>query len=430
VIFFALLIFFIGLADWLWHVHHGVAAVAIVGVIIGASFFWITTLISIIDVGAPFRTPTSRSLPAYIGLLYQKMTSVFGLFSRKRVISLVQASIKKTAKSHTALAKWYRKQRHRPKTISFHKAIKAMAGLKSLPRRWFGSWSDSGIHRALKYLLAPLVCQDAFETREHTAINSVEKIRRNTLLWLAQSISVVPHQRNAFLILIQALLELPPQQLINDQVNKPPWKAIFSIVCEPYFGKDDRDEYSEEEMEDVSFLLHGLAVIGHGSCNGPKFRSLYEAFWVGIADLPRLYANLAWWRHLDEPTTSRGEYAWESLEYAVTYACHWPQETIVSTLLCLKAELRPLQIGPDSVCYAVSKAIPVGINTLSFHPALTLPVIDVILEIVADTLSPKSRQYNHPASAYVAAVQQPTKTNLELDGMHAIVFQQSCAALR
>jgi hypothetical protein len=72
-----------------------IAAVAIVGVIIGASFFWITTLISIVDVGAPFRTPTSRFLPAYLGLLCQKLTSAFGLFSRKRVIFLFQASRKK-----------------------------------------------------------------------------------------------------------------------------------------------------------------------------------------------------------------------------------------------------------------------------------------------------------------------------------------------
>jgi hypothetical protein len=430
VIFFALFIFFIGLADWLWHIHHGVAAVAIVGVIIGASFFWVTTLISIVDVGAPFRTPTSRSLPAYIGLLYQKITSVFALFSRNRVISLVQASRKKITKSNAALAKWYRKQRRRPKTVSFRKAIKPIAGLKSLPRRWFSSWSNSGIRRAFKYLLAPLVCQDAFETREHTAINSVDTIRRNTLLWLAQSISVVPHQRNALLILIQALLELPPRQLINDQVNKAPWKAIFSIICEPYFGKDDRDEYSKEEMEAVSFLLHGLAFIGHGSCNGPKFQSLYGAFYHGDGDLFRFYANLAWWRHLDEWIYLRDMYARESLEYAIRYAFRWPHETIFSTLLCLKADLRPLQFDPDAVCSVVSKAIPVGINTLSFYPVLPLPVMDIILEIVADTLSPKSRQYHDPASAYVAAVRQWTKTNPNPDEMHAVVFQQSCAALR
>jgi hypothetical protein len=72
----------------------------------------------------------------------------------------------------------------------------------------------------------------------------------------------------------------------------------------------------------------------------------------------------------------------------------------------------------------------VGVNTLSFHPALPLPVIDIILEIIADTLSPKSRQYHDPASAYVAAVQQWTKTNPNPDEMHAVVFQQSCAALR
>lgn len=55
-IFTALFLFFIGLAEWLWYLHHGIAAVVLAGLSLGAGFFFVTTVASIIAPSAPYRT--------------------------------------------------------------------------------------------------------------------------------------------------------------------------------------------------------------------------------------------------------------------------------------------------------------------------------------------------------------------------------------
>jgi hypothetical protein len=430
VIFFALLIFSIGLSDWLWHVHHGVAAIVIIGVIIGVSFLWITTFISIIDVRAPFRTPTSRSLPVYLGLLYQRTSSLFAFFSWKRILAAFQASKGKVAKSKVALAKWYRKQHYRPKGISFHKAMEAITGVKTLPSKWYRMWSNSRIYQALKYILRPMVCQDLFEARELVAINSEETIRRSGLLWLARSISVVPLQRNSFIILIWSFLDLPPRQLIDESVKNAPWKPIFTILCEPYFSKTRAKDYSKEELEEISFLLHGLAFIGHDQCDDSDFKDLHTTFWGYNQNLTRMYANLAWWRRLKEQHCQ--QYVRETLEYAIIYARQWPLETILMALLCVKADTRRFRLGVEHISHTLSCGLSMDISALNIASTMPLEKLDIILGIVMNTLPRKLSLNLDPLSAYLDAVRPHTEIEVprHFSYVHEAITCQLCAALR
>jgi uncharacterized membrane protein YqjE len=59
-IFLSLFVFSVGLFDWLYHVHRGVAAAII---IIGAVFCIFAVSQSVQDVASPFKTQFSRSLP-------------------------------------------------------------------------------------------------------------------------------------------------------------------------------------------------------------------------------------------------------------------------------------------------------------------------------------------------------------------------------
>lgn len=406
VIFFALLIFSIGLADWLWHLHLGVAAIAILCIIIGISFFWITTFISIVDVRAPFRTPTSRSLPVYLGLLYQRTSALFALFSWGQIFATFRASREKVTKSNAALARWYRKQHCRSKGISFHKAVGEITGLNTLPSRWYRRWSNSGIYQALKYLLQPMVCQDPFEARELVAIDSEESIRRIGLLWLARSISIVPLQRNSFIILIQSFLDLP------------------------YFSKTSVDDYSKEELEEISFLLHGLAFIGHEQCDGSEFNDLYMNFWAYDRNLTRMYANLAWWRHLKRQ--DRDIYAKETLEYTIKYAWQWPLETIITALLCVKADTRRFKLDVEETTLTVSQGLSMDISALSTAPTMPLQALDIILGIVTSTLPRKLSLNLDPVSAYLDAVRPHTEIVVPSYFLliHEAITHQLCAALR
>jgi hypothetical protein len=65
-IFISLFLFFIGIADWLWHINRKISAIVMTGTVVGAVIYFGTTIISIIWIDSPFRTPISKSLAVTI----------------------------------------------------------------------------------------------------------------------------------------------------------------------------------------------------------------------------------------------------------------------------------------------------------------------------------------------------------------------------
>ncbi|PVG04036.1 hypothetical protein CPB86DRAFT_842303, partial [Serendipita vermifera] len=61
-IFVSLFLFFIGVANWLWHVNRAISGIVITAIGIGCLLYTITSAISIIKLDAPFRTPVARGL--------------------------------------------------------------------------------------------------------------------------------------------------------------------------------------------------------------------------------------------------------------------------------------------------------------------------------------------------------------------------------
>lgn len=200
-IFLSLFIFFIGVADWLWHIHHGVAAVIISGAVVGALFFTVTTVISIVDVGAPFRSPLSRSLPVYLRFIYQQLIGLLFLFSPNSVFIALKSVKDKPAQIKEAITKWYQDQK---RTIPVNFAY----------QHWIPFWLEAD-----KRLLWKFVSPDSVEERERDAISAISTIKCSTIIRLARSINIIADQKSSFLILIQALLELPPRQLADKRVN-------------------------------------------------------------------------------------------------------------------------------------------------------------------------------------------------------------------
>ncbi|PVF98784.1 hypothetical protein CPB86DRAFT_704525, partial [Serendipita vermifera] len=78
-IFVSLFLFFIGVANWLWHVNRAISGIVIVGISVGSILYSITNLISIIKLDAPFRTPVSKGLaPLFRGAAFWiKVSSSF-----------------------------------------------------------------------------------------------------------------------------------------------------------------------------------------------------------------------------------------------------------------------------------------------------------------------------------------------------------------
>ncbi|CAG7851992.1 SubName: Full=Uncharacterized protein {ECO:0000313/EMBL:CCA76380.1}; Flags: Fragment [Serendipita indica DSM 11827] len=75
-LYVALLMFLVGLAEWLWHINRSVATIVISGLSVATILFAITTIVEYFDVFSPFRTPLSQLL-AYFTMTGQNLARRF-----------------------------------------------------------------------------------------------------------------------------------------------------------------------------------------------------------------------------------------------------------------------------------------------------------------------------------------------------------------
>jgi hypothetical protein len=83
VIFISLLIFLVGVADWLWHMHHAFGAVIITGIICGIPFYVSTTAIGTTYLFPPSNTrhslvshPNQKTVPLSMGEVLRHIANV------------------------------------------------------------------------------------------------------------------------------------------------------------------------------------------------------------------------------------------------------------------------------------------------------------------------------------------------------------------
>ncbi|PVF97757.1 hypothetical protein CPB86DRAFT_734357 [Serendipita vermifera] len=201
-IFVALFLFFIGIADWLWHMNRTISGTVIGGIGIGCLLYTITTFISIVNLDAPFRTPVSKELAGIVrrvmGWLYQAITN-----------SLLTTIGRNISDQDTRPTK--------DQQLTFIKREEKM-----------------------------------FEGNKKGAI------ALDGLIWLANHIEISMASYDTFTALVRDLSEIQAASLMNEErIKRAPWKAIFEVLCSPYIGKS---EYSAEELEKAMWICKGMGI--------------------------------------------------------------------------------------------------------------------------------------------------------------------------
>ncbi|PVF96427.1 hypothetical protein CPB86DRAFT_762266 [Serendipita vermifera] len=202
-IFVALFLFFIGIADWLWHMNRAISGIVIGGIGIGYLLYTITNLISIVKIDAPFRTPISKELAIFIPRIMEWLQNVITNFSS---------------------------------TVYTHDV------------------SERDSRHTMKQQLT-------FTKREEKIFDGKEKGPNalDGLLWLATHIEISSTSQDTFITLIKGLTEVLAPSLMNEErMEDVPWKAIFEMLCSPYIGKD---QYKADELERVTWICKGLGII-------------------------------------------------------------------------------------------------------------------------------------------------------------------------
>ncbi|PVG03066.1 hypothetical protein CPB86DRAFT_869979 [Serendipita vermifera] len=202
-IFVALFLFFIGIADWLWHMNRAISAIVIGGIGIGFLLYTITNLISIVTVDAPFRTPISKEL--------------------------------------ARVTRWAAKWLHR-----------AITNFSSTIRR--SNLSDRHTEHTMEQPLT-------FTRLEEKIFDGKGKddIALDGLLWLSTHIETSSASRDIFVTLIKGFTNVPASLLMDERkIKDAPWSAVFEMLCTPYIGKN---EYDSDELERATWICKGMSII-------------------------------------------------------------------------------------------------------------------------------------------------------------------------
>ncbi|PVF97159.1 hypothetical protein CPB86DRAFT_760725 [Serendipita vermifera] len=211
-IFIALFLFFVGIADWLWHINQTISAIVMSTICIGFLLYAVTHVIGIIYIDAPFRTPMSKGSAA---LMRQGVNWI------KSIASTFNPSSKRDHLRWPQL------------------------------RQLWQSVSEGDSLTALN-----------FAEYEENAFENDQRITVDSLLWIANSLEITQNSREFLLILVKEFLELPVELLIEvDLIKNAPWDSIFTVLCAPYSHPRD---YTRPELEERRFLCKASSMLSTG----------------------------------------------------------------------------------------------------------------------------------------------------------------------
>jgi hypothetical protein len=211
-IFISLFLFFIGIADWLWHMNRAISGIVVGGIGVGCLLYTITTLISAVAIDAPFRTPVSKGL----SLLLREAKGLFFNFP----VAVIKGS-----------------------------------------REWQGSpWSRIQslwkVHLDKRSSLAK-----NFPKQEDLLSNGKKDALMKCLLWLANSIEISPNSQLQLMVLIRQLVEVPADLLIQrEKMIDAPWEAIFTTLSSPYINRPV-EEWTGDEVQNAIDICRGMSLI-------------------------------------------------------------------------------------------------------------------------------------------------------------------------
>jgi hypothetical protein len=336
-IFCALFFFFSGLADWLWHIHRGVAAVVMTGLGLSTLFFFTTISISMFVSAAPFRTPMTRFLPrlafrpiswastlvfhpllraiSYIitdivPVFYQffallliripiLLCNVFAFQDYSRLlgdaINTTLPFLRAFSTAYDSLSRqmfrFYWLLRYAPVSIqqaTVEARVNVKNGIKeirySLSKTWEslkGFTRDTQNFRDSLYTLGHATASE----REVKKINASPTLKLDCLRWLASTIELSPYLGWQFVILMTEIMRLPPEQILGFPWEKRFKDFIIQTLCSPYTNFQPESPPSEEDLNEMSFVSQCVVTISLAE------DSRRDDYWSVLQDLAKRFPS-------------------------------------------------------------------------------------------------------------------------------------------
>ena len=425
-IFVALFLFFVGLAEWMWTIHQGVAGVIIASVIFGAAFSLVTTIIGMVYVGAPFRTLGSRSLAGlFVGIYYSIFTIGYNL-EFKHILATFRRLGRYAKNSLTQLTLSRRQQSPR----------------------------SSRMQSTLRFLQFPHRLSP-FEEREKEMVQSIADIKLTALIWLANRIDVLPHNVTHFQSLFREILLLPPEQLMDIARRPAPWPSVFELLLgsnhtspnSAHFpvgvpsGREDANELMAPDFSDRDTAWQVFTLLGSGEAYDMVFNyNEYKNCRTRTKVVITLASSVQKRRHW-----SRVEHAIHVLNATLTAVGILPANLLAAHLLIVRelgTELRDFDLSRNYMYrgthyrgsgYSRRLSTTILLDHMSENPARLFPdqILDILLDIFVLRFSPTPSPGNTALERYIHAASFFFAMGSDDFGIHdAIVTQVVGGMLR
>jgi hypothetical protein len=221
----SLILFFVGLAQWMWSVHTTVGGVVIGGTLLGAAFYTTTTMLAVVFPSCPYRAPIVRWTYALIHFVFRPLTRY-----EEHPIN--------------ALASWGSVVQIRGPFEAI--LYKIYAGTKR------------AISTITKFIiqLPSKFTKSTVQERDQACIDEEKKkLISDSLSWVAQNISISRDSHHRLLLLAQNSLKLDKDQQLSMKFQEIPWSQIFRLLGSEYVHRANTRQMTEEDENDLAILL-------------------------------------------------------------------------------------------------------------------------------------------------------------------------------
>jgi hypothetical protein len=230
VLYCSLILFFAGLAQWMWNVHTTVGGVVLGGALLGGTFYLTTTLLAVVFPSSPFRAPIVR-------WIYISFHLLFHSFIRTRTSS--EESIQPSGEE--------------PSGLPFFKRFTS---------RLIQAWNTATsirTHRTLLFYIPSIFTQATIQARDQAHINVEKKgLVSDSLAWLSENISISSDSHDRLLLLANEASILDEEQQSSKKFREIPWGQIFHLLGSKYVRDAASRDLTGEDEKDLKILLRCL----------------------------------------------------------------------------------------------------------------------------------------------------------------------------
>jgi hypothetical protein len=275
----SLVLFFAGLAQWMWNVHTTVGGVVLGGALLGGVFYLLTTLLAVVFPSSPFRAPIVRWIYVFLHYLFHSFAKMEGpnkvdprpsdkqpsMEPPSEQVNEEESSSSSSSSSESiSLDRANEEVTSRPPDLE-QKSEEDRPGSPFLKRltdqltRARNAATSIHTYQKLILYIPSLFTHVTIQERDQVRIdNTAKSLVSDSLAWLAENISISSDSHDRLLLLADEASRLDKDQQSSKKFREIPWSQIFHLLGSKYVQDAALKGLTEDDGKSLAILLRCL----------------------------------------------------------------------------------------------------------------------------------------------------------------------------